>query len=107
MTINENPSGLPEQETTSPTAAVLCDGETWAKTGADWESPREIRAWGDLRDLAAERGGATLFDLADLTTGLTEVQKGAIRSIESKFFTRCALYIIVALFLLGADGRAW
>ena len=88
MTINENPSGLPEQETTSPTAAVLCDGETWAKTGADWESPREIRAWGDLRDLAAERGGATLFDLADLPTGLTEEQKGAIRSIESKFLAR-------------------
>ena len=102
-----HPSGLPKQEPTSPTAAVLCDGETWAKTGADWESPREIRAWGNLRDLAAERGGATLFDLADLTTGLTEEQKGAIRSIESKFFTRCALYIIVALFLLGADGRAW
>ena len=87
MTINENPSGLPEQEPTSPTAAVLCDGETWAKTGADWESPREIRAWGDLRDLAAERGGATLFDLADLPTGLTEVQKEAVRSIESKFLT--------------------
>ena len=88
MTINENPSGLPEQEPTSPTAAVLCDGETWAKTGADWESPREIRAWGDLRDLAAEMGGATLFDLADLPTGLTEEQKGAIRSIESKFLAR-------------------
>ena len=107
MTINENPSGLPEQEPTSTTAVVLCAEEAWVKTGADWESPREIRAWGDLRDLAAEMGGATLFDLADLPTGLTEEQKGAIRSIESKFFTRCALYIIVALFLLGADGRAW
>ena len=91
MTINENPSGLPEQEPTSTTAVVLLDGETWAKTGADWESPREIRAWGDLRDLAAEMGGATLFDLADLPTGLTEEQKGAIRSIESKFFTRGGL----------------
>ena len=87
MTINENPSGLPEQEPTSTTAVVLLDGETWAKTGADWESPREIRAWGDLRNLAAERGGATLFDLADLPTGLTEVQKEAVRSIESKFLT--------------------
>ena len=101
MTINENPSGLPEQEPTSPTAAVLCDGETWAKTGADWESPREIRAWGDLRDLAAERGGATLFDLADLPTGLTEVQKEAVRSIESKFLARGIVYLVVTLFLIG------
>ena len=48
-TTTNHPSSLPEQEPTSPTAVVLCDGETWAKTGADWESPREIRAWGDLR----------------------------------------------------------
>ena len=103
MTINENPSGLPEQEPTSPTAVVLCAGEAWVNTG-NWESLSEIRAWGDLRDLAAKRGGATLYDLADLTTGLTEVQKEAVRSIESKFLTRGALYIIVALFLLGASA---
>ena len=28
MTINENPSGLPEQEPISPTTVVLCGGET-------------------------------------------------------------------------------
>lgn len=87
MTTTDHPSGLPEQEPTSPTTVVLCGGETWAKTGADWESPRSIRSWGGLRNLAAKRGGATLFDLADLPTGLTEVQKEAVRSIESKFLT--------------------
>ena len=86
-----HPSGLPEQEPTSPTAVVLCDGEAWAKTGADWESPRELCSWGDLRDIADVSGGATLFDLADLPTGLTEVQKEAVRSIESKFLTRGGL----------------
>ena len=87
MTTTDHPSGLPEQEPTSPTVAVLCDGETWAKTGDDWESPRHFCSWGGLRNLAAERGGATLFDLADLPTGLTEVQKEAVRSIESRFLT--------------------
>ena len=91
MTITTNPSRLPEQEPTSHTAVVLCAGDAWVKTGANWESLREICAWGGLRNLAAERGGATLFDLADLTTGLTEVQKEAVRSIESKFFTRGGL----------------
>ena len=81
MTTTTHPSGLPEQEPTSPTAAVLCGGEAWAKTGADWESPRELCSWGDLRDIADVSGGATLFDLADLPTGLTEVQKGAVRSM--------------------------
>ena len=75
-----HPSGLPEQEPTSPTAVVLCDGKTWAKTGADWESLRDLCSWGGLRDFAAEKGGATLFDLADLPMGLTEVQKEAVRS---------------------------
>ena len=78
MTINENPSGLPEQEPTSTTAVVLLNGEAWVKTGADWESLGHLCSWGDLRNLAAERGGATLFDLADLPTGLTEVQKEAL-----------------------------
>ena len=87
MTINP-PSGLPEQEPTSPTAAVLCDGETWAKTGFYWESLRDICSWDGLRNLAADRGGATLFDIADLSAGLTGAQKEAIRSIESKFLTR-------------------
>lgn len=88
MTTITCPPGLPEQEPTSPTVAVLCDGEAWAKTGADWESPGHYCTWGGLRHLAAERGGATLFDLANLPTGLTEVQKEAVRSIESKFLTR-------------------
>lgn len=89
MTTTTHPSGLPEQEPTSTTAVVLCDGATWAKTGADWESsPGHYCTWGGLRHLAAERGGATLFDLANLPTGLTEVQKEAVRSIESKFLTR-------------------
>ena len=83
-----HPSGLPEQEPTSPTAVVLCGDESWAKTGADWESPRELCSWGDLRTFAAERGGATLYDLADLPTGLTGVQKEVVRSIESKFLAR-------------------
>ena len=80
MTTTTHPSGLPEQEPTSPTVAVLCDGETWAKTAAGWESPRHFCSWGGLRNLAAERGGAALVDLADLPTGLTKVQKEAIRS---------------------------
>ena len=89
MTTTDHPSGLPEQEPTSHTVAVLCDGATWAKTGADWESLTQwLGAWGDLRDFAAEKGGATLFDLADLPTGLTEAQKEAVRSIESKFLAR-------------------
>ena len=88
MTITNHPSRLPEQEPTSHTAVVLCAGDAWVRIGANWESLREIRAWGDLRNLAAERGGATLFDLADLPAGLTGVQKEAVRSIESKFFTR-------------------
>ena len=88
MTTN-HPSGLPEQEPTSPTVAVLCDGETWVNTGEWWESITQwLGAWGDLRNLAAERGGATLFDLADLPTGLTEAQKEAVRSIEGKFLAR-------------------
>ena len=92
MTITTNPSRLPEQEPTSPSAVVLCDGAAWLRTGIDtWESMSDTYTWGGLRNLAAERGGATLFDLADLTTGLTEVQKEAVRSIESKFFTRGGL----------------
>ena len=91
MNINENPSNLPEQEPTSPTVAVLCDGEAWIKTGADWESPGNLRSWASLRNRATEKVGTTLFDLADLPTGLTEVQKGAVRSIESKFLTRGGL----------------
>ena len=85
MTTTDHPSGLPEQEPTSPTVAVLCDGGAWAKTGDDWESPSHFCSWGGLRNLAAERGGANLFDLADLPTGLTEAQKEAVRSTESKF----------------------
>ena len=77
MTTTDHPSSLPEQEPTSPTVAVLCDGEAWAKTGDDWKSPRHFCSWGGLRNLAAERGGAFLFDLANLPTGLTEAQKGA------------------------------
>lgn len=80
MTTTDHPSGLPEQEPTSPTAVVLCDGATWAKTGADWESPGHYCTWGGLRNLAADRGGAALFDLADLPTGLTEVQKEVVRT---------------------------
>ena len=91
MTTTNHPSGLPEQEPTSPTVAVLCDGATWANTGAGWESPGHYCSWGGLRNLAAQRGGATLFDLADLPTGLTEVQKEAVRSIESKFLARGAI----------------
>ena len=82
-------SGLPEQEPTSPAAVVLCGDESWVNTDVGWESRTQwLGAWGDLRVFAAERGGATLFDLADLPTGLTEAQKGAVRSIESKFLTR-------------------
>ena len=83
-----HPSGLPEQEPTSPTAVVLCDGETWVKTGADWESLGYLCSWGDLRDFAAGKGGATLYDLADLPTGLTGVQKEAIRSAWSALTVR-------------------
>lgn len=84
-----HPSGLPEQEPTSTTAVVLCGDESLVNTGVGWESRTQWwGAWGDLRDFAAENGGATLFDLADLPTGLTEVQKEAVRSIESKFLTR-------------------
>ena len=36
----------------------------------------------------AEKGGATLFNLADLPTRLTGAQKEVIRSTESKFLTR-------------------
>lgn len=88
MTTTDHPSGLPKQEPTSHTVAVLCDGGAWAKTGADWESLSHFCSWGGLRNLAAERGGAALFDLADLPTGLTEVQKEAVRSIEGKFLAR-------------------
>ena len=89
MTTTNHPSSLPEQEPTSPTAAVLCDGEAWVNTGDWWESLTQwLGAWGDLRNLAAEKGGATLFDLANLPAGLTEAQKEAVRSIESKFVTR-------------------
>ena len=92
MTITTNPSRLPEQEPTSTTAVVLLNGEAWLRIGIGWESrTRWLGAWGDLRDFAAEKGGATLFDLADLPTGLTEAQKEAVRSIESKFFTRGGL----------------
>lgn len=66
MTINENPSGLPEQEPTSHTAVVLCAMEAWVKTGGCWESASEVYTWETLRDLAAEEGGATLLDLVDL-----------------------------------------
>ena len=91
-TTTNHPSGLPEQEPTSPTAVVLCGGEAWAKTGADWEARTQwLGAWGNLRVFAAEKGGATLLDLADLPTGLTEAQKEAVRSIESKFLTRGGL----------------
>ena len=89
MTTTNHPSSLPEQEPTSPTAVVLCDGEAWVNTGDWWESLTQwLGAWGDLRNLAAEKGGATLFDLANLPAGLTEAQKEAVRSIESKFVTR-------------------
>ena len=81
MTTTNHPSGLPEQEPTSPTAVVLCGDESWVNTAMGWESLTQwLAAWGDLRDFAAEKGGATLFDPADLPTGLTEAQKGAIRS---------------------------
>ena len=88
MITTDHPSSLPEQEPTSPTAVVLCDGATWVNTGVGWESPGHYCSWGGLRNLAAERGGATLFDLADLPTGLTEAQKEAVRSIEGKFLAR-------------------
>ena len=92
MTINENPSGLPEQEPTSPTAVVLCTGEAWVRTDIGlWESLSDADSWDSLRVNAAEKGGATLFDLADLPAGLTEAQKAAVRSIESKFLTRGGL----------------
>ena len=86
MTTTANhPSGLPEQEPTSPAAVVLCDGATWVNTAMGWESLTQwLGAWGGLRDFAAEKGGATLFNLADLPAdlpmGLTEVKKDAIRS---------------------------
>ena len=89
MTINENPSGLPEQEPTSPTAIVLCGDESWVNTAMGWESLTQwLGAWGDLRNLAAERGGATLFNPADLPTGLTEAQKEAIRSARATLTVR-------------------
>ena len=89
MTINENPSGLPEQEPTSPTAVALCTGEAWVRTDIGlWESLSDADSWDSLRVNAAEKGGATLFDLADLPAGLTEAQKAAVRSIESKFLAR-------------------
>ena len=88
MITTDHPSSLPEQEPTSPTAVVLCDGATWVNTGVGWESPGHYCSWGGLRNLAAERGGATLFDLANLPTGLTEAQKEAVRSIEGKFLAR-------------------
>ena len=92
MTTTTHPSGLPEQEPTSPTAVVLCDDESWVNTDAGWESRTQWwGAWGGLRDFAAEKGGATLYDLAGLPTGLTEVQKEAVRSIERKFLARGGL----------------
>ena len=81
MTTTTHPSGLPEQEPTSPTAVVLCGDESWVNTSVGWESRTQWwGAWGALRDFAAENGGATLLDIADLPTGLTGVQKEAIRS---------------------------
>ena len=92
MTTTNHPSGLPEQEPTSPTAVVLCGDNSWVNTAIGWESLTQwLGTWGDLRDLAAEKGGATLFNLADLPTGLTEAQKEAVRSIESKFLARGAI----------------
>lgn len=85
MTITTHPSRLPEREPTSHTAVVLLDGEAWAYTGAQWESPRDFGSWGELRDLAAAEGGATMFDLADLPTGLTEAQKEAVRGAAECF----------------------
>ena len=86
MTINENPSGLPEQEPTSTTAVVLLNGEAWLRTGIDqWESLFDADSWASLRVEAAEKGGATLFDIADLPAGLTGVQKGAVRGAAECF----------------------
>ena len=85
MTTTNHPSGLPEQEPTSPTAVVLCGDESWVNTAIGWESlTKWLGAWGDLRDFAAEKGGATLVNLADLPdlpARLSEAQKGAIRSV--------------------------
>ena len=70
MTINENPSGLPEQEPTSPTAVVLCTGEAWVRTDIGlWESLSDADSWDSLRVNAAEKGGATLFDIAEAFAG--------------------------------------
>ena len=72
MTTTNRPSGLPEQEPTSPTAVVLLDGEAWLRVATGWESRTQWRgSWGVLRDFAAERGGAALFDIADPTGGAT------------------------------------
>ena len=81
MTTTTHPSNLPEQEPTGPTAVVLLNGEAWLRIGVGWESRTQwCCEWGALRDFAAKRGGATLYDIADLPTGPTEVQKEAIRS---------------------------
>ena len=85
MPTTTHPSSLPEQEPTSHTAAVLCDGEAWLRTGIGWESRTQwLGAWEALRAIAAEKGGATLLDITDLTTGLTEAQKGRVRFLDAK-----------------------
>ena len=74
-----HPSGLPEQEPTSPTAVVLCGDESWVNTAIGWESRTQwMGEWGRLRVFAAWVGGATLYDLADLPAGLTEVKKEVV-----------------------------
>ena len=72
MTTTTHPSGLPEQEPTSPTAVVLCGDESWVNTAMGWESLTQwLGAWGDLRDFAARNGGATLLDLAGIPVPAT------------------------------------
>lgn len=87
-TTTDHPSSLPEQEPDRCTTIVLIDDVTFISTditGRDcWESIENYgMSWDELRDFAAEKGGATLFDIADLPTGLTEVQKEVIRSAEA------------------------
>ena len=70
MTTTTHPSGLPEQEPTSPTAVVLCTGEAWVRTDIGlWESLSDADSWDSLRVNAAEKGGATLFDIAEAFAG--------------------------------------
>ena len=85
MTTTNTKSRLPEQEPDRRTTLVLCDGEMFISVGARkedcWESiSKAPMSWIKLCDFAASCDRATLVDLADLPTGLTEVQKGAIRS---------------------------